>query len=129
VPNDFSPLQAAAKSALGSGEWWVAPPHHLNYFDFDSLSALLARLGLKEAERTTIFPMEAFLLMGENYLDAPALGRACHGKRKAFDLALEAAGLKATRRELYRSLAKLGIGREAVIIAVKPASSSEAVGH
>ena len=38
-------------------------------------------------------------MMGENYTGDPALGRACHNKRKRFDLAFEAAGLKATRRD------------------------------
>ncbi len=119
VPKDFSPLQIAGKAAAGAGDWWVAPPHHLNYFDFASLSALLTRLGFTIAERTTSFPMEAFLMMGENYIGDAALGRACHNKRKAFDLAFEAAGLKQTRRAFYRALADLGIGREAVVIAVK----------
>ena len=120
VPNDFSPMQIAARGAMNTGDWWVAPPHHLNYFDFDSLSALLTRLGLKTVERTTSFPMEAFLMMGENYPTDPALGRACHNKRKRFDLAFEAAGLRETRRDFYRALARLGIGREAVVIAIKP---------
>lgn len=120
VPNDFSPFQIAARSALGIGEWWVAPPHHLNYFDFDSLSALLTRLGLINQERTTSFPMEAFLMMGEDYTGDPALGRACHNRRKRFDFAMEMAGLKEVRRNFYRALAGQGIGREAVIIAMKP---------
>lgn len=120
VPNDFSPFQIAARSAMNSGDWWVAPPHHLNYFDFDSLSALLSGLGLDARERTTSFPMEAFMMMGENYVSDPALGRACHNKRKRFDFAFEAAGLKDTRRDFYRALAKLGIGREAVVVATKP---------
>ena len=120
VPNDFSPFQIAARSAMNTGDWWVAPPHHLNYFDFDSLSALLSRLGMDVRERTTSFPMEAFLMMGENYTSDPALGRACHNKRKRFDFAFEAAGLRETRRDFYRAMAKLGIGREAVVIATKP---------
>ena len=119
VPNDFSPLQIAA-AAGGLSQWWIAPPHHLNYFDFASLSGLFERLGFKIAERTTSFPMEAFLLMGANYVGDPELGRACHGKRKRFDLALENAGLRDTRRAFYRALAEAGIGREAVVIAVKP---------
>ena len=120
VPNDFSPFQIAARGALGIGEWWVAPPHHLNYFDFDSLAALLGRLGVADQERTTSFPMEAFLMMGENYTDDPALGRACHDRRKRFDFAMDLAGLKEVRRNFYRALAGQGIGREAVIIATKP---------
>ena len=97
----------------------MAPPHHLNYFDFESLAALLARLGLTVRERMTSFPMEAFLMMGERYVGDAALGRACHNKRKAFDFALEAAGLKETRRACYHALAGLGRSREAVVLAVK----------
>jgi len=119
VPNDFSPLQIAAAATRGTGEWWLAPPHHLNYFDFATLAALLERLGFRVAEKTTSFPIEAFLLMGDNYRADPPLGRVVHGKRKKFDLALEAAGLKEVRRAFYRALAETGIGREAVVIAVK----------
>ncbi len=119
VPNDFSPFQIAAAATAATGEWWIAPPHHLNYFDFATLANLLERLGFDIAEKTTSFPMEAFLLMGDNYRADPALGRACHTKRKKFDLALDAAGLKETRRAFYRALAETGIGREAVVVAVK----------
>ena len=119
VPNDFSPFQEAARSSLGLGEWWVAPPHHLNYFDFTSLSRLVSRMGFRIEDRTTSFPMEMFLLMGLDYTADPALGRACHAQRKRFDLALEQAGLADTRRSFYRALAAAGIGREAVIVAVK----------
>jgi SAM-dependent methyltransferase len=120
VPNDFSPLQFAAQAATGVPDWWVAPPHHLNYFDFSSLCGLLTRLGFSIAERTTSFPMEAFLMMGENYTGDSLLGRACHNKRKKFDLAFQVAGLNDTRRAFYRALAQAGLGREAVVIAVKP---------
>ena len=120
VPNDFSPLQIAAAATANTGDWWIAPPHHLNYFDFTTLAGLLTRLKFDVVERTTSFPMEAFLLMGDNYTADPVLGRASHNKRKKFDLALEAAGLKETRKAFYRALAETGIGREAVVIAVKP---------
>ncbi len=119
VPNDFSALQIAGQAAVKAGDWWVAPPHHLNYFDFASLNALVERLGFRVAERTTSFPMEAFLMMGDDYTKDPVLGRACHNRRKRFDLAFEAAGLKEVRRAFYRALAETGLGREAVVIAVK----------
>lgn len=120
VPNDFSPLQVASAATQNTGEWWIAPPHHLNYFDFSTLSNLLERLGFLVTERTTAFPMEAFLLMGDNYVTDPALGRPAHTKRKRFDLSLEAAGMKEVRRAFYRALAETGIGREAIVIATKP---------
>ena len=58
VPNDYSPLQIAARAATAPTEWWVSPKHHLNYFDFDSLSGLLTRLGFASPKRSTSFPME-----------------------------------------------------------------------
>lgn len=118
VPNDYNALQEAARAG-GTAPWWLAPPHHLNYFDFASLEALLKRLGLDIVETLTSFPMELFLLMGENYVGNDALGRDCHSRRKHFDLALENAGLGAVRRKLYGALAKAGIGREAIIVARK----------
>ena len=60
-----------------------------------------------------------FLLMGLDYTKDPALGRVCHKQRKMFDLGLESAGLKETRRAFYRALAHAGIGREALLIATK----------
>ena len=53
VPNDFTPFQAGARAALSLPEWWVAPPHHLNYFDFESLSQLIVSQGFEIAERNT----------------------------------------------------------------------------
>ena len=119
VPNDFTPFQQSARGALSIGEWWVAPPHHLNYFDFESLSLLVTKTGFRVAERGTSFPMELFLLMGLDYTKNPELGLACHNQRKRFDLSLEKAGFAETRRTFYRALAQAGIGREAVVIAVK----------
>jgi SAM-dependent methyltransferase len=120
VPNDYSPFQIAARSATAAREWWVVPTHHLNYFDFNSLGSLLERLGLDIVERMTSFPMEAFVLMGDDYTADPELGRACHARRKRFDLAFEAAGLRLARRNFYRALAGAGLGREAAFIARKP---------
>jgi SAM-dependent methyltransferase len=119
VPNDFTAFQQSARNSLTLSEWWVAPPHHLNYFDFDSLSELVTRLGFDVRERSTSFPMELFLLMGLDYTKDSDLGRACHNQRKRFDLSLEQAGFKDTRRAFYRALAAAGLGREAVIVAVK----------
>lgn len=119
VPNDYNALQEAAR-ASGTPPWWLAPPHHLNYFDFASLEGVLKRLGLDVIETLTSFPMELFLLMGENYVGNDTVGRQCHLRRKQFDLALENAGLGDVRRKLYGALAKAGIGREAIIVARKP---------
>ncbi|NWG45339.1 MAG: class I SAM-dependent methyltransferase [Alphaproteobacteria bacterium] len=120
VPNDYSPFQTTLRRARDFRPWWVAPPHHLNYFDFASLSRLLVRTGFEVAERYTSFPMDLFLLLGENYIEEPARGRECHERRKALDLDLEAAGHGAVRRAFYGALAEAGLGREAILFARKP---------
>ena len=58
----------------------------------------------------TSFPMELFLLMGENYVGNDAVGKECQSKRKRFDLALEKAGMGETRRKFYRALSNAGLG-------------------
>jgi SAM-dependent methyltransferase len=115
VPNDFSALQIAAQSKLGKPPWWIAIPDHVNYFDFDSLSALLRACGFQVLERQTDFPMELFLLMGLDYVDDPEVGNRCHGYR----VALETALAPELRRRLYGALAEAGIGRNCRILARK----------
>lgn len=119
VPNDYSPFQKALRVACDYKPWWVAPPHHINYFDFDSLSTLLKKAGFKITLKTTTFPIDMFLLMGDNYIGNDKLGRQCHGKRKEFEQNLEEAGMRAIKAELYKCFAQSGIGREVVLIARK----------
>jgi SAM-dependent methyltransferase len=117
VPNDYSPIQRAFRDQSRSAPWWVAPPHHVNYFDFESLERLLARAGFEPVLRDATFPIDWFLLMGDRYIDDDQLGRACHGRRMRFELALDAAGLGPQKRRLYRAFAAEGVGREAVVVA------------
>ena len=95
----------------------MAPPYHVNYFDFASLRRLCARVGLRVVREETNFPMEVFLLMGESYVGDDAVGRACHRRRMALEERLAAAGLGVLRRRLYRALAAEGLGREAIVYA------------
>lgn len=119
VPNDYNPIQLAARQACGLAPWWVAPPHHINYFSPDTLKTCLQGCGFVDFELSTTFPIDLFLLMGDNYTADPALGRACHGKRKALEFALARSGQNALRKALYASLIQLGIGREIVIYGKK----------
>lgn len=114
VPNDYNPLQKAFCAETGKDHWWVVPQHHLNYFDFDSLERLLSRLGLAPACRSTNFPMELFLLMGQDYVGNPSLGRALHGQRKLLELTLFSHAAK-IRRDFYHAMADVGLGRLAIV--------------
>jgi 2-polyprenyl-3-methyl-5-hydroxy-6-metoxy-1,4-benzoquinol methylase len=115
VPNDFSALQAAAAQALHLAPWWIAAPDHINYFDYASLERLLEKKGFRIVERAGTFPMELFLLMGDDYVTHPELGPECHARRRRLEKALPAE----QRRSWYRNLAEQGMGRNCVVVARK----------
>jgi SAM-dependent methyltransferase len=117
VPNDFSPLQEAAHRALGGTPWWIAIPDHVNYFDHASIADIVERIGFEVVDRSADFPMELFLLMGDDYRADPAVGRAVHQRRRRAELALD----PETRRSMGRAWAAAGIGRNALVVARKPA--------
>jgi len=116
VPNDYNPFQQALRTVCDYEPWWVAPPHHINYFDFESLEQLLSTSGFEVILREATFPIDMFLLMGENYVGNDALGRQCHARRKELECNLAKANMNDLKRELYRALASIGVGREAQII-------------
>jgi SAM-dependent methyltransferase len=120
APNDFNPFQNVLRDHVGLDPWWIAPPHHLNYFNFGSLSSLLERSGFVEVHRESTFPIDMFLLMGKNYVGNDPMGRECHLQRKTFELNLFESGNGDLLRNFYSKLAELGLGRELVIIAKKP---------
>jgi len=117
VPNDFNPLQEAARSALDLEPWWIIRPDHISYFDFDSLASLLQACGYEVTDRYTTFPMELFLLMGRRYTENPELGAKCHAERRSLEHALPTS----LRRKLYRAFAEIGIGRDCIVVARKAA--------
>lgn len=122
VPNDYNPIQEALRSVCNFPSWWVAPPHHINYFDTKSIENLADRAGMKILKKEATFPIDLFLIMGDNYIGNDQLGRLCHTKRKTLEINLEKAGLRELRHQLYRSFAEVGIGREIQIIGCKDGS-------
>lgn len=111
VPNDFSEIQLAAQEQLSKEAWWIAVPDHICYFDFQSLHSLLERLGFEVVYSQGDFPMELFLLMGEDYVGSPEAGKRCHQKRIRFETAVS----DELRRRLYQALADAGIGRNCLV--------------
>lgn len=95
--------------------WWLCPPDHVSYFNFESLQKLLEAKGFEIKHRSADFPMEMFLLMGENYIDDPAVGRRVHQRRRKFDMALPTE----LRRKFYQALADAGVGRNILVVAGK----------
>jgi len=119
VPNDYNPFQQILREVYEYKSWWVAPPHHINYFDFESLEKLLEKIGFKIILKEATFPIDIFLLMGDNYVGNDVLGRKCHKKREQFELSLNKGKYNDLKRRLYRCFAEMGIGREILIIGKK----------
>lgn len=115
VPNDFNDLQEAAVRKLDAERWWIAAPDHINYFDFDSLTRTLDAVGFEVTARSTTFPMELFLLMGEDYTGDSSIGAACHRRRREFELSIS----RETRRRFYGALAAADLGRSCLITATR----------
>lgn len=119
VPNDYNPFQDILRQSCDVHPWWIIPPHHINYFTFDSLKLLLEREGFTIELVEGTFPIDLFLLMGDMYIGNDELGRSCHKKRMKFEQNLAKAGKLELKRSLYKKIAELGIGREIVIYARK----------
>lgn len=119
VPNDYSPIQKVLRDELLFKPYWLSPPHHINYFTFDSLEGLMKRCGFDVIERTAMFPMDLFLLMGDDYVGDESIGMVCHEKRKRFELLMNCSELKELKRKMYKLMAEHGVGRETVVFGVK----------
>jgi 2-polyprenyl-3-methyl-5-hydroxy-6-metoxy-1,4-benzoquinol methylase len=115
VPNDFSPIQMLIQKKLKKKSWWVSIPDHCNYFNSESLGRLLKALKLDVVETLSDFPMEFFLLFGDDYLKKSNVGAECHQRRVNFDMMLPAP----FRREILKSLNQHDIGRNVMLFARK----------
>ena len=91
------------------------PPFHLNYFTVDSLKKLVESVGFNTVHLETTFSIESMLLLGENYLDQPNLGRKWHKRRMIWEIKL-----LRKKPELYEKyytkMGSIGHGREIFII-------------
>lgn len=115
-PNDFNPLQEVFIKNNEYEKWWIAPPEHINYFDFSSVKKLLINNGFKIVEQTSTFPLELFLLMGDNYIGNDKIGKIIHSKRVSFEKIMSENGYENIRRDIYNKFSELSIGREFCII-------------
>jgi SAM-dependent methyltransferase len=123
TPNDFNPLQNIAVKYFGKKHWWVVPDHHLNYFTAHTLRKLLIARGMTPIFDSSSFPLELFLLMGEDYIENKEIGREIHKKRMTMEKNFHNAGMSKLRREIYTKLGEIGLGRQITIISRKEKES------
>lgn len=119
VPNEFNDLQTIANKEFDLKEWWVCPPNHINYFSTTSLSSILERSGFKVFKKENSFPLELFILMGENYVGNHTIGKEIHNKRVQFEKLMYKYGKTEKLYAFYEALATLDLGRQTTIYAFK----------
>lgn len=116
VPNDYNIIQEIFVNETGKEKWWLAPPFHLNYFSHESLERLVESCGFEVLKSTSMFPIDIFLLMGDDYIGNDVKGKEAHQRRKNFEMILGKKN-KQLSRKIYQEFAKMGIGREIVLYA------------
>ncbi|HOE16842.1 MAG TPA: class I SAM-dependent methyltransferase [Syntrophorhabdaceae bacterium] len=122
VPNDFNVLQQVYLEKNKTKPWFLILPDHVNFFTINDIDNVVERAGYQVIRKTVQFPLEFFLLQGDDYVAAPKTGKKCHKKRVAFEKAFLEVGKLKELEELYSGFAKMAIGRVMYVFA-KPASS------
>ncbi len=116
VPNDFNPLQQIVYSKI-KNNWWIVKDH-INYFTPITLRKLLEQIGFNVLHLGVSFPLEFFILMGDDYITDSNLGRPSHLRRINFEKNLDLFN-KNLKKELYKKFLELRIGRAITIIGRK----------
>ena len=113
VPNDCSVTQRAALDCKHIDKaFWVAPPDHLTYFDYNSLSSISKATGWGCLEILGDFPIDWFLFHpGSNYVRDHAVGKAAHIARVQIENLIHEQPMDDVIR-YWSATAKLGFGRD-----------------
>lgn len=88
VPNDFSKLQRFISKNNSINSYWVHPPDHLSYFNFDSLPKVLNHCNFEVQKLFGDFPIELFLLHPESNYVEKEVGKQAHQVRIDYTLNL-----------------------------------------
>ena len=118
-------MQEIVQKSYKKKEYWVTLSSklkkfdHINYFNFKSISKLVEKIGFKIILKESTFPLEFFILMGQDYIKNPKLGKKIHLERVKFEENFKNSGSNENKRLLYRNFAEMEIGRTAIIYAKK----------
>lgn len=127
IPNDFNVLQELATRGIHKNSpeeqyYWVAPPDHLNYWSPTTFKRFLKKCRFDVFNIITDFPMEPFILMGDDYVNNAEVGRTVHLKRVRFEKNLQKNNYTDLKDLLFSAFAKLGMGRSMQVIATPNAN-------
>jgi 2-polyprenyl-3-methyl-5-hydroxy-6-metoxy-1,4-benzoquinol methylase len=113
VPNDFSAIQKAAiQNEIIEENFWVVTPDHISYFNSEGLAKLAESVGWACVDIITDFPIDFNLFnQNSNYINDRSKGKGCHFQRVQIENIIHSISPQLAN-EYYRSLAKLGLGRQ-----------------
>lgn len=117
VPNEFNDFQSVGNREYELNEWWITPPKHINYFTRQSLTHLLDLAGFEVFYYEASFPIEMFLLFGDQYVGNSTLGSECHKKRVNFEYLMRKHGFESKLNQFYKLLADIDLGRQITVYA------------
>jgi len=118
VANDFNLFQFLSMKNI-SQPWWILPPEHINYFRINDIKKIFKKNNLKLVNITSSFPIEIFLLMGQNYIKNKKIGELSHLQRVQFEKSFESLGMAEFKYKIYDKFLELGLGRSIEIIVQK----------
>jgi len=119
VANDFNQIQSLALKQTKK-PWWIIPPEHYNYFNISSIKNLMKKK-FKIINTNVSFPIDFFILMGQNYIKNKDLGKKIHEMRVLFELNLDINGFSKLKEEILKAFTKLKVGRQIDLICQKKA--------
>ena len=119
VANDFNLFQYSMTFNNRKRPWWIIPPEHINYFNFESIITLFKKNGFDVLDVQSSFPIDIFLLMGLDYTNNKKLGKKCQEFRMNFEKNLSNSYLENLNEKIYKHFANLNLGRQIDIILEK----------
>lgn len=121
VPNDYSDIQQLAlREGMIDREFWFVPPHHLHYFNTESLVSFLAKQEFEVLDAFSDFPVDLYLLhSGSNYVVNQGNGREANRARMHHDILVAGKHGLDKYLDYYRAMFKIGLGRDITVI-VRP---------
>ena len=121
VPNDYSDIQQLAlQERMIDREFWFAPPHHLHFFNTETLVSFLVKQKFEVLDAFSDFPVDLYLLhSGSNYVMNHVNGREANRARMFHDIMIfKKYGLD-KYLDYYRAMFDVGLGRDITVI-VRP---------
>jgi len=118
TPNEFNPFQVIANREYNLNQWWINAPMHINYFTVSHLVKLIEKAGFKVFLKESTFPLEMFILMGDQYVGNQDIGKTDHERRILFEKNMKKHN-NDFKRKIFQNFAELEIGREITVYAVK----------